>query len=104
MFSRLYNLATLQVLLALISPSFTHPGEKHDAIEARRDAETRHAIANINKATLIECSSEAETIGRKELAMKRRMETFQRLRKHRGIVDGTAMGKTKYACRCETPG
>ncbi len=98
MFLRLYTIATLQALLALISCGLAHPGEKHDELEAWEGAEARHAIADINNAALSECSGEAGVFARKERAMKRRMETFRRLQKQRGITDGMTIRETSGPC------
>lgn len=84
---RLLKLAAVAVALA---PAIVlaHPGEVSSPEEAVLSARIRHAIADADHSELSKCGDTADTKSRAERAMARRMKTFQRLRKERGITDG----------------
>lgn len=82
-------LATFLAALGGLSHlAMAHPGEstpgKRVAMQA---ANMRHAFADMNYQALSKCDGDLAR-ARKERAMKRRMETFLKLRKERGISDG----------------
>ena len=77
-------------LLALAAAStlvLAHPGEKIDKREADIERNFRHAVAELNQRSLEQCSSSEDVRLRKERAMRRRYETFKRLREERGLND-----------------
>ncbi|GAB1312866.1 GPI anchored dioxygenase [Madurella fahalii] len=78
-------LFTLVSLVGLASRGLAHPGEAHDPRDALREAGFRHAVADINSKALSKCGNNAAAQARRERAMKRRLETFQRLRAERGV-------------------
>jgi len=82
---------SLLFVIAALAPwtqhALGHPGEKVNAIEARSAANIRHALADLDGEDVSKCSQAPETLAWRERAMKRRMETFQRLRRERGITD-----------------
>ena len=83
--------STFTVLLAALGLGLiaqAHPGEKHDRRAALLEANMRHTFADINFQVLNKCDAGSEIQARKERAMKRRLETFQKLRAERGISDG----------------
>lgn len=80
----------LLALAAAASLVCAHPGEKIDKREAEIEANFRHAVAELNQRSLERCSSSDEVSMRKEQAMKRRYETFKRLREERGVSDCTS--------------
>jgi uncharacterized protein YaiI (UPF0178 family) len=75
-------------VLAAVSVVSAHPGETHDKRQMRREANIRHAIADINMRALEKCGDDAYVKERRERAMQRRLETFQRLRAERGLSHG----------------
>lgn len=72
----------------LAPKALAHPGEKIDRRAAMREANVRRTFADLNFQVLSKCEAGPEIQARKERAMKRRMETFQKLRAERGIKDG----------------
>jgi hypothetical protein len=74
-------------IAGLLSLASGHPGEKHDAIQERRDAAVRHSLADANKRSIDACSGGEHVKARRERAMQRRLETFKRLRHERGLGD-----------------
>lgn len=86
--------STFTLLLASLGQlALAHPGEKVDKLIAKREADMRHAWADINSQTLSKCESGPDVEARKERAMKRRFETFQKLRAERGISDGKSQSQ-----------
>jgi hypothetical protein len=76
-----------------------HPGEKIDRRAALQEANIRHTFADLTFQTLSKCEAGPEIEARKERAMKRRLETFQKLRAERGIKDGKPLlGKPLNNC------
>ncbi|KAK3936128.1 putative gpi anchored dioxygenase [Diplogelasinospora grovesii] len=72
-------------LLAVVS---AHPGERHDEHQLKRDADLRHAIADLHLSAVQKCSSSEDVQARRQRAMERRLETFKRLRSERSLTDG----------------
>jgi hypothetical protein len=83
---------TFTLLLAALGElapmALAHPGEMLDKRIAIREANMRHTFADINSRALGKCDSGPDSIARKERAMKRRLETFQKLRAERGLSEG----------------
>jgi hypothetical protein len=71
--------------IVFLTSTSAHPGEKLDAREALTEARVRHTLAGLQYRELSKCNDDAEAQSRADRAMKRRLETFQRLRKERGI-------------------
>ena len=85
-----HSLLKLAAVAVALAPAIVlaHPGEVSSLEEAMLSARIRHAMADADHSELSKCGDTAETMSRAERAMARRMETFQRLRKERGITDG----------------
>ena len=84
---RLLKLAAVTVAFAP-AVILAHLGEVLNLEEATLSARIRHAIADADYSELSKCGDTVETKFRAEQAMARRMKTFQRLRKERGITVG----------------
>jgi protocatechuate 3,4-dioxygenase beta subunit len=82
----------LTVLLAalggLVPAALAHPGEKHDRRALIREVQMRSTFADVTYEALSKCENAPEVQARKQRAMERRLETFQRLRAERGISNG----------------
>ncbi|XDG08266.1 hypothetical protein ABKA04_007881 [Annulohypoxylon sp. FPYF3050] len=77
--------ATLVVALSLTPVTVLgHPGEKYGRPEAIDEMGRAHVVAKMNTRALQACESSDAVKARKERAMARRLETFQRLRRERG--------------------
>lgn len=81
-------LVALAALAGLASRGLAHPGEAHDRSAALREASFRHGVADINARALSQCGDSTEVRERRERAMRRRLETFHRLRAERGVDKG----------------
>ena len=80
---------TITLLLAALSElALAHPGEKIDKGVALREANMRHAFADVNSQRLSKCENGPDVQARKERAIERRFQTFLKLRAELGIVDG----------------
>ncbi|KAK4466277.1 Intradiol ring-cleavage dioxygenase [Cladorrhinum samala] len=74
-------------VVAFAPPLLAHPGEKVDLSEVLTAVKIRNTFADVEHEELSKCGDSAESQLRTERAMKRRLETFKRLRKERGIED-----------------
>ncbi|KAK5655380.1 hypothetical protein OQA88_5650 [Cercophora sp. LCS_1] len=83
------TLRSLTITLFFATGTLAHPGETVDATEELAAARVRHTLADLQYEELSKCNDDAESRSRAEQAMKRRMATFTRLRKERGITSDT---------------
>lgn len=82
-------LAGVGVGLSLVSAAAGHPGEVFDKRAHMDELANGHAVADVNARALEACQNRPEVIARKERAVARRAATFERLRRERGLSEGT---------------
>jgi hypothetical protein len=86
-FIMIFKPSLVAAVAGFLSLASSHPGEKHDAVQEQRDAAMRHYLADANKRSLSACAGTDYVKARQERAMHRRLETFKRLRRERGLEE-----------------
>lgn len=86
LYSRIISVAV--AVVAFAPPLLAHPGEKVNLNEVLTAVRIRNTFADVEHQELSKCGDSTESQLRMERAMKRRLETFKRLRKEKGIEDG----------------
>lgn len=84
----------VMVALSLTFLASAHPGEKFDQREHMDELANAHVVAEVNARALEACQSRPDFIARKERAVARRAETFERLLREKGLDNG------RLHCHC----
>lgn len=86
-FSKLTGFAVAAA--CLISPSFAHPGETHDAVAMKREIHARNVMASAAKRSLGACSDNLEARNLFARNIARRSNVARELRQKRNIKSST---------------
>lgn len=82
-FSKLTGFAI--AVACLVSPSFAHPGETHDAVAMKREIHARNVMASAAKRSLGACSDSLEARSLLARNIVRRSNVARELRQKRNI-------------------